>query len=145
VSLKDAVREKMKAALKEGDKQRLGVLRMVLSELKVAQASGKQYDEMDVIRSYAKKLRKAAAQYDELNLPDKGEECRAELAIVEEFLPKQMARQEVEALVEELIAERGYGPRDIGKVMREIMTAHKDTVDGHLVQQVVKEKLSAQP
>lgn len=145
MSLTETIQEQIKAALRKGDKQRLGVLRMVLSELKVAQVSGGQYDEVAVVHSYAKKLQSAAAQYEGLHVSERAEQCRAELSVVEEFLPTQMTQQQVEALVEGLIAERGYGPRDIGTIMREIMAAHKDVVEGRLVQKIVKDKLSERP
>ncbi len=90
MSLPERMSEDLKAALRAGQRRRAGVLRMLLSELKVAETSGKQVDELAVVNSYARKLRKAAERYEQLNLPDKAGESLVELAIVEEFLPLQM-------------------------------------------------------
>lgn len=142
MSIRDEVNDKLKKAMKAGDKDTVGVLRMLLSELKVAERSGSDYDEMDVIQSYAKKLRKNVQEYEELDREDKAEESRQELAVVEEFLPEQMDREEIEELVEQIVEENDYGPRDLGKVMKQVMGEHGDEVDGNLVQQVAQEKLA---
>jgi len=142
MNIEQTIREQVKVALKARQKQRLAVLRMVLSELKVAQASGTEYDELEVVKAYAKKLRKNVAEYEGLNLPEKADESRAELAIVGEFLPKQMDREQIEALVATAVKERDYGPRDLGRLMKQIMSEHGDSVDGRLVHQIAREKLS---
>ena len=142
MSIRDEVTERLKKAMKSGDKETVGVLRMLLSELKVAERSGSDYDEMDVIQSYAKKLRKNVEEYEDLDRDDKAEESRRELAVVEEFLPEQMDRGEIEELVESIVAENDYGPRDLGKVMKQVMSDHGDRVDGNVVQEVAREKLA---
>jgi len=142
MSLQDKLGEQMKAAMRERDKVRLGVLRMVLSELKVAEASGHEFDELSVVKSYAKKLRGAAEEYERLNRADKAQEALAELSIVEEFLPRQMERAEVEKIVGQIIEQNGYGLRDLGKIMKAVMGEHGDRADGRLVQQIAREKLS---
>ena len=142
MSIRDDVAERLKKAMKAGDKQTVGVLRMLLSELKVAERSGSDYDEMDVIQSYAKTLRKNVKEYEDLDREDKAEESRQELAVVEEFLPEQMNREKIEELVEQIVEENDYGPRDLGKVMKQVMSQHGDQVDGNVVQQVAQDKLA---
>jgi hypothetical protein len=115
---------------------------MVLSELKVNAAAREQRDESTVVKSYAKKLRNSAEEYRELGRPDKAEELDAQREVVREFLPRQLGREEIEALVDDLIAEGDYGPGDLGGVMKAIMSEHGDRVDGSLVQQVARRKLS---
>ena len=144
MSLREQLSEEMKQALRSGDKKRLSVLRMMLSELKVAQASGKEFDEVTVVRAYGKKLRKAADEYKGLNLADKAAEIEAELAVVEQFMPAQMDASEVEKLVAQVIEEKTYGPRDIGRVMKAVMGTHGDQVDGRLVQEIARRKLAEQ-
>ena len=142
MSIRDDITEKMKSAMKAGDKQTLGVLRMLLSELKVAERSGQQYDETDVVKSYAGRLKKNAEEYQELGRTDKAEEAQEELAVVQQFLPEQMSRQEIEKMVANIVEEEGYGPRDLGKVMKKVMSEHGDRVDGNMVKEVAKQKLS---
>ena len=142
MNIEETIREQAKVALKARQKQRLAVLRMLLSELKVAELSGAEYDELQVVKAYAKKLRKNVAEYENLNLPDRAEESRAELAIVGEFLPQQMGREQIEALVETAVKEHDYGPGDLGRLMKQIISEHGDSVDGRLVHQIAREKLS---
>ncbi len=115
---------------------------MLLSELKVAEASGEDFDETAVVKSYAKKLRKSASEYEKLNHPEKAEELLAELKVVEEFLPAQLSASEIEALVSRLLEQNDYGPRDLGRLMKAVMGEHGDRVDGGLVQQIAARKLS---
>ena len=140
--MQERIADGLKDALRSGDKTRLGVLRMVLSELEVARASGKEVDEVAVVKAYAGKLRKSAEQYRRLNLPDQAGALLAELDVVEQFLPRQMGRDEVEALVVELIEKNDYGPRDLGRLMKTVMSMHGDLVEGRLVQQIARERLS---
>ena len=144
MSLRDELSESMKAAMRSRDKKRLSVLRMVLSELKVADASGKEVDDLAVVKSYARKLKKAAEEYDGLGRQDRADEARAEMAIVEEFLPAQMGEEQLDELVAKLIEDNSYGPRDLGKVMKAVMAQYGDQVDGRTVQQIAKQKLSEQ-
>ena len=143
MSIRDDVMEQLKTAMKAGDKQKVGVLRMLLSELKVAERSGKDYDEMDVVQSYAKRLRKNVDEYEDLDRSDRADEARKELSVVEQFLPEQMSRAEIEELVAGLVEENDYGPSDLGKVMKQVMSEYGDRVDGSVVQEVAREKLNA--
>lgn len=142
MSIKDQITREMKDALRAGQKDRVSVLRMLLNELNLAEKSGQEYDEQQVLQSYAKKLKKSADEYEELDRPDKAEEVHAELEVVEEFLPEQMSREEITALVEQIVKENDYGPRDLGKVMKEIMGQYGSRVDGGLVNQIARDKLA---
>jgi hypothetical protein len=142
MGLRDRITESMKAALRAGDKKRLSVLRMVLSELKVADASGKEVDELAVVKAYAKKLRKTADEYSALNLTERAREALGEAVVVEEFLPKQMDTPEIEKLIGELIEKDNLGPDDVGRLMKTFMSEHGASADGRLVQQIARQKLA---
>jgi len=142
MAVREQIAEGIKTTLRAGDKKRLSVLRMLLAELKVADASGKEFDELAVVRSYAKRLRKACEEYKNLNLAGRAEEIQLELAIVEEFLPRLMDAAELEQLVDQLIADNNWGPRDLGRVMKAVMSLHGERVDGQLVQQIARQKLA---
>jgi uncharacterized protein YqeY len=134
VALAEELAEAMQQALREGHRERLRALRMLKAELQVAQTSGKDFKDSDVVKSYANKLRKSAEEYEQLALGERAAAMRADLGVVEEFLPPQMERSAIEELVTGLVREHDYGPRDIGKVMKAIMGEHGDVVDGRVVQ-----------
>ncbi len=134
----------MKAAMKAGDKQRVSTIRMLLAELKNEQvSSGKQADELTVVKRYAKKLAKAIEEYERLQIADRVAELRAESAIVEEFLPQGMSDDELARLIDKILAEHNISsPKQIGQAMGILMKEHRDRVDGAKAQQILKSKLA---
>jgi len=142
VSLRDKLAAEMKKALKGGQKARLSAMRLLKAELEVAGASGKAFSEVDVARSYAKKLHKVAEEYAQLGVADRAQAARADAQVVEEFLPPQMGRPELERLIADLISQNQYGQRDLGKVMKEVMSRHGDVVDGQTVREIATQQLS---
>jgi hypothetical protein len=143
MTIRERLSEEMRRALKAGRKERLRVLRMLRSELQVAETSGRDFDEIDVIKSYARTLQDSAEEYEELDRPEQAEKARRDLEVVQEFLPTPMSRGELEELIQTLVDEHDYVPRDLGKVMKAVMSEHGDRVDGRLAQEIVREKLSA--
>ncbi len=141
MSIREALSEEMKKALRAGQKERLRALRMLMAELQVAETSGKDFEEVDVVKSHARELRKTVQEYERLGLTERVEALQRELAVVQEFLPQQMGREELERLITDLIQQHHYGPRDLGKVMKAVMAEHGDVVDGGLVRQIAAEKL----
>ncbi|MFW6189068.1 MAG: GatB/YqeY domain-containing protein [Planctomycetota bacterium] len=141
MSVQEEVSRQMKEALKSGRKDRLRVLRMLKSELQVAERSGRAVDEVSVVKSYAKSLRQNAEEYEELGREEAAEAVRRDLDVVEEFLPEQMGREDLEALIEEVIEEQDLGPGDIGPLMKTVMSRHGDVVDGSLAQEIARQKL----
>jgi hypothetical protein len=142
MSLREQIGSSIQDCVRRGDKMRLSVLRMLLAEIEVAGASGTEFDEVAVVKAYAKKLARSADEYQRLNRPDKAAELMAERQVVEEFLPAQMSPSEVEELVQRLIEENNFGPRDLGRLMKTIMSSYADRVDGRLVQQTAVRKLA---
>lgn len=142
MSIGDELAEQMKQALRGRRKDRLRALRLLRAELQVAETSGEEFKEVDVVKSFARKLRKSAEEYDRLGLAERAEALRAELHTVEEFLPEQMSRAELAELIANLIRENDYGPRDIGMVMKAVMSRHGDVVDGRLARQLAMEELA---
>lgn len=141
MSVSEEVADQMRQAMKDGEKERLRVLRMLRSEFQVAETSGRDFDELDVVKSYAKKLRESAEEFDELGREDRAAAARRDLAVVEEFLPPQMSEEEIEELVSDIIEENEYGLRDVGKVMKTVMGEHGDVVDGRVAQRVARRLL----
>jgi len=144
MGIQDDLAEQMRRALKTGQKQRLRVLRMLRAEFQVAQTSGRDFEDVDVVKSYANTLRKTAEEYEELGRDEKAEQIRGDLAVVEEFLPPQMSAEELEALIGGIIQENDYGPRDLGRVMKTVMGEHGDVVDGRQAQQIARRLLAGE-
>src|SRR3990170_1507904 len=111
--IKDKITESLKVAMKAQDKLRMSVLRMILAEMKLLEKSGKEFKYIDAVKGYAKKLKKTIEEYERLKLPDKVNEIKAELAIVEEYLPKQMGDEELERIVAEVIEANKFTSKDI--------------------------------
>jgi len=134
----------LKAAMKARDTLRLSVVRMLVSEVRSAELADtdKPLTAQQVVAAYAKRLRKSADEYRRLDSPERAEQLEKELAIVDEFLPKQLERAEVERAVEQILAEKGItSPRQMGQVMGMLMKQHGDRLDGRLAQEIVREKL----
>ena len=141
MTIQETISEQMKLALKSGSKDRLRVLRLLKTELQVAERSGKKLDEADVLRTYANSLRKTAEEYERLGRQDMADGLKADLKIIAEFLPSQVSAGDLEVLVAELIKCDGLGPGDVGKLMRTLMAEHAGQVDGRLAQQIARRLL----
>ncbi|OHB48688.1 MAG: hypothetical protein A2099_00450 [Planctomycetes bacterium GWF2_39_10] len=143
--MKERVTEDLKTAMKAQDKLRMSVLRMMLADIKIADTSGKpkdQIDYVDVVRGYCKKLYKTREEYERLNLPEKVKELNGEIAIVEEYLPKQLSEDEIRKIVKETVETNKFTAKEMGLAMKQIMSKCGSVVDGKKVQMILKEMLS---
>ena len=138
--IRTRVTEQMKAAMKSGDTKRRDVLRMLLAEMKNVELAG-EADDPQAVAAYAKRLAKGVEEMTSAGADDRAADMQAELDIVGEFLPRQLSDEELEALIDQIIAGGNYGPKDIGQVMRELMSAHRNEVDGRKANQIVRAKL----
>ena len=138
--VKERITKEINNAMKSGDKLRVSVLRMVLADIINIEKSGKDFKHIDIIRGYAKKLKKAIEEYKRLHLQDKIVSFNEELEIVEEFLPKQMSDEELKKVVIELLDSEK--PGDMGTAMKLVMGKYKEVADGKKVQALVKEVFS---
>jgi len=148
MGLKERLKEDMKAALKAKDKVKLSTIRMIQSLIKNAEIEkrGELTDEeiVQLLMKYAKQRKESIELYQKGGRQDLVEKEKAELAVVESYLPKQMSEEEVRALVEEAIRESGAtSPKDLGKVMKLVMPKVKGRADGSLVNRIAKEFLSS--
>jgi len=144
MSLKERITEDLKVAMKAQNKLRTSVLRMMLADIKIADTSGKPKDQIDyveVVRGYCKKLHKTREEYERLNLPDKVKDLNGEIAIVEEYLPKQLSDDETKRIVCEVVEVNKFTVKEMGAAMKLIMSKHGGLVDGKKVQMYLKEKI----
>lgn len=151
MSLKDRITEDIKLAMKAKDKVRLETVRSIkksILEKEVSvrpsgQESLTEEQEMEVLVQLAKQRRDSIAQYRQAGRADLVEQETQELAILEEYLPKQLSDAEIGQIIDDLIRQVGAtSARDLGKVMGPAMQQLKGKADGKKVQDMVKAKLS---
>ncbi len=145
--LLEKLQEEMKKALKSGDKDRLSVIRMLISEIKKVQIDQKKElsDEeiIKILSKYAKQRKESIQQYKKAGREDLVEKEQKELQIVQEFLPAPLSEEEIEKLVEEAIKETGASSmKDMGKVIKAVMERAGGRAEGSTVSKIVKSKLS---
>jgi uncharacterized protein YqeY len=150
MSLKDRITEDIKTAMKAKDKVRLETVRSikkaVLEKEVAVRPSGQETlteaQEIEVLVQLAKQRRDSITQYEQAGRSDLADQESQELAILEEYLPKQLSDEEVNQAIDEIIAQVGAtSAKDMGKVMGPAMQALKGKVDGKKVQEIVKAKL----
>jgi len=145
MTLKQRLDEDIKNAMRAKDANRLRALRalksMVLLEETKEGGSGtlSEDEEMKLLTKAAKQRRDSAAIYQQQNRPDLLEIEIVEIAVIEEYLPKQLSEEEVKTLLQEIIGRVGAKtPADMGKVMGVAMKELAGKTDGKMVQTLVK-------
>jgi len=142
------LQDEMKAAMKSGDRDRLSVIRMLISEIKKVQIDKKKEqlsDEeiIEVLQRYAKQRKESIKQYREAGREDLAQKEEFELKVVQEFLPQPLSEEELQQIVEQVIQETGASSmKDMGRVMKAVMEKVKGRADGSVVSGIVKKKLS---
>src|SRR6185503_15213243 len=134
--------EDMKAAMKSGQKERLSVIRMLLSDVKNIDLMPNKPTAEQVVSAYAKKLAKGVEEYEKLGKPDEAAKFKAEIAIVEEYLPKKASAGDTEKLMDEFLAKNPFTEKDFGRAMGAFMKAHGGEVDAGQANQLLRKKLT---
>ena len=142
MDLQTKLTEDMKTAMKTGQKERLGVIRMLLSDVKNIDLMPNKPTAEQVVAAYAKKLSKGAEEYEKLGKPDEANKLKSEIAIVEEYLPKKASAGDTEKLVDEFLAKNSFSEKDFGRAMGAFMKAHGSAVDAGQANQLLKKKLA---
>ncbi len=141
MSLKEQLEADVKDAMRAGDNLRRDTLRMVLSTMKNRRIEiGEELDgeqQQAVLRTCVKSRVDSAQQYEKAGREDLAAKEKAEIAVIEGYLPKQMSEDDAKGVVEAVIAELGVtSKKDMGRVMKAVMAKHKGLVDGKMVQQL---------
>ena len=143
MSVIDQVRGDMTSAMKAGEKDRVGALRLVLSELQKAHKDGND-DELAVLRRERKRRLEAAEQFRGGGRPELAEQEEAEARLIEGYLPAELDDAELESIVTAAIAETGASdPKDMGQVMKAVMARAGGRADGKRASAKVREALNA--
>lgn len=143
MSLKEKILSNMKEAMKQGEKEKKGALRMLLSELQYAQTATSKDTALDerallnVVARYKKKLEKSLPNYPE---GEQKNTIKREIAIVSEYLPKEASREEVKKMID--VVFDGTNERNFGLLMKESIKALGSSANAKVISEIIKEKLS---
>ncbi len=147
--IKDILSKEMIAAMKAKNTERLSVIRLMISKIKEYEInnrpSGKEMteaDELQVLQKMIKQGTDAAVEYRKGNREDLASKEEAEVKVIKEFMPKQLGAQELEAVIQEVIAQvNPQGAKDIGKVVAVIKEKYAGQVDMALTSVMIKDKI----
>jgi len=135
------VQDDAAAALKAGDRERAGALRLIVSELQKAEKEGPS-DAVAVLQRERKRRVEAAEAYEKAGRDDLAAGERREVDLIDPYLPAQLEDAELESLVDEAVGETGASsPKDMGQVMSAVMPKVAGRADGKRVSAVVRERL----
>lgn len=146
MELHQQIEEALKRAMREKSETRRDALRMLLTALKMKEKEIKRRPDagetLQVIATLIKQRRDSAEQYRSGGREDLAGKEEEEIGVLQEFLPRQLLAAELEALVEEAIAEAGAASnREMGKVMKLLMPKVAGRADGKQVNELVRRKL----
>lgn len=142
MSVADRVRADLSTAMKAGERERVGALRFVLSELQKAAKEGG--DEVAALRRERKRRVDSADQYRDAGREDLAERERDEAALIETYLPAELSETELDELVSTAVSDAGASsPQEMGKVMSLVMPRVAGRADGKRVSARVREALGA--
>ena len=141
MSVTDAVKQDLTAAMKAGERDRVGTLRLVLSELQKAAKEG-DGDELAVLRRERKRRLESARAFREGGRPELALGEEGEAVVIEAYLPAELSDDELRAIVDAAVSETGAeGPQAMGAVMKAAMARAGGRADGKRVSGLVQEAL----
>jgi uncharacterized protein len=150
--IRDDIKAAQTAAMKAGDKPRTAAIRLILSGLKNRDIELRTADKApeddalvtDVLQKMIKQRRESIAMYEKGGRAELAEAEQAEVAVIEDFLPRQMSGDEAEAAIDAAVAETGAASvRDMGRVMALLKERHATQLDMAKASGLVKARLSA--
>jgi uncharacterized protein YqeY len=145
MSLLEQVSNDTKDAMRAGDRERVGALRLIVNELQKAhkEAAGDTADEVAVLQRERKRRVEAADAYRDAGRDDLADSETREADLISTYLPAQLGDEELRAIVGDVVAASGAtSPRDMGKVMSQVMPKVQGRADGKRVSALVKELLT---
>jgi uncharacterized protein YqeY len=141
------IKEQLTDAMRERDDARRDTLRLILSSLQGAEKELQrpltEDEELQVLQRERKKRVEAAEAFRTAGREEQADKEEAELDVLEEFMPEPLSEDELEEIVDNVIAEVGAtSMREIGRVMADVMPQVAGRADGSAVSQLVREKLA---
>lgn len=145
MSLQDKIQEELNQAVKAKDETKVRTLRFVMAQIKDAQiekrASLEDEEIVKILRKIEKQQAEAISLYEKGQRPDLIEKEEAERKIVRSFLPQLLKPEEIEKIVDAVIASQGKA--NFGQVMGEVMRQVGGRADGKIVSEIVSQKIKA--
>ena len=146
MSLKERITDDMKAAMRSGEKERLGVIRMITSAIKQREVDERitldDAQVLSVLEKMIKQRKESVVQFQAGNRPDLVEKESAEIALLQGYLPSPLSDTEIDALIQDAIAATGAASiKDMGKVMAVIKGKAQGRADMAAVGAKIKAKL----
>lgn len=147
MSLKQRLTDDMKAAMKAGEKERLGTIRLMNAAIKQKEVDERiEVDDTQVLailERMMKQRKDSVSQFEAANREDLAVIERAEMAIIEQYLPAKLGEAAVLAVIDAVIAETGAsGPADMGKVMGAVKPKLAGQADMGEVSKLIKQRLA---
>ncbi|AKM19730.1 GatB/YqeY domain-containing protein [Geobacillus sp. FSL K6-0789] len=148
MSLLDRLNDDMKQAMKNKEKEKLSVLRMLKAALqneaiKLGKSPLSEDEELTVLSRELKQRKDSLREFENAGRSDLVEKVKTEIDIVQSYMPKPLTEDELRELIEQTIKEVGASSKaDMGKVMSAIMPKVKGKADGSLVNKLVQQQLS---
>jgi uncharacterized protein YqeY len=149
--LRDSIKAAQVAAMKTGDKARLGAVRLILAKLKdrdieLRTATNAPDDDslvVEVLQKMAKQRRESIALYEQGGRQELADVEKTELAVIEDFMPRQMGEDETREAIQSIKAELGAASiKDMGRVMAELKARHGSQLDMSKTSSLVKAALA---
>jgi uncharacterized protein YqeY len=141
MTLADRVKQDLTSAMKAGQKDRVGALRLVLSELQKDAKEGGG-DELAVLRRERKRRNESATAFRDAGRPELADAEEAEAKVIAAYLPAELSDDELRAIVRDAVAESGASsPKDMGAVMKAAMPKVAGRADGKRVSALAQEAL----
>jgi uncharacterized protein len=146
MGLREQIDSDIKDAMKSGAKDKVSALRMLSAALKNKQIEKRapltDGEVADTVRSLIKQRKDSIEQFGKGGRQDLVDKETAEVSVLEVYLPQQMAREEIEKIVREVIGQTGaQGAKDMGKVMKALVPVLAGRADNKLVSELVKNSL----
>jgi uncharacterized protein len=147
MSLKERITDDMKAAMRAGEKERLGLIRMITSAIKQREVDERivldDIQVLSVLEKMIKQRKESLVQFQAGNRQDLVEKEAAEITLLQGYLPSQLSAAEIDALINEAVAATGAASiKDMGKVMAAIKAKAQGRADMAKVGAIIKAKLS---
>ncbi|WP_062355737.1 GatB/YqeY domain-containing protein [Bacillus kwashiorkori] len=148
MSLLELLNEDMKVAMKNKEKEKLSVIRMLKAALqneaiKLGKQGLSEDEELTVLSREVKQRKDSLQEFENAGRQDLAEKIKTELTYVSAYLPKQLTEDELTTIIQEAIKEVGATSKaEMGKVMAKIMPKVKGKADGSIVNKLVQKELS---
>ncbi len=146
--MKDKITQDMKTAMKAKDKERLGVIRMILSAIKQVEVDTREVlgdsQITSILNKMIKQRKESAKQYEEAGRQDLLDQENFEIDVIQEYLPQALTEPEIDSLIDDVISTtEASGPQDMGKVMGLLKDKVAGRADMGQLSQKVKSRLAS--